>query len=225
MYVVLGNGYPGEAVSWWGPLLGVDEADNVVEAASEVLDRLRVELRDPNRLEQVLPCGVAGSARWTAAAGGRTRLVLAVRKPLQTRWLVGISTPFFPRRWAIGSFRAVPAGRLLLEGNPIRRRLLENQGSRPAAGTERFAPGIVVSAQLAGCAHRVRVEALAAELLPERAKCPTRRWSSTLPGTARLSVRNAAREVVRERVDVRDGREFQVQVLKTPRRARKHDRS
>jgi hypothetical protein len=118
--------------------------------------------------------------------------------------------------------RALPAlERLLLEGNPIRRRLLENQGSRPAVGTSRFPPGIVISVQFAGCAHRARVEALAAgSSRSGRGALPATARAAP-PNTARSPVRNATREVVRERVEMREGRKFQVQVMKTPRRARK----
>jgi ssDNA-binding Zn-finger/Zn-ribbon topoisomerase 1 len=109
---------------------------------------------------------------------------------------------------------------LELETSAAQRRRLESQGVRPAAGADRFPPGDVVSVKLA-CGHRTRVEALASGLLPARAKCPTcRRWSNTDVGSARQPRQNASRRVVAERVETRDGREFTVRVLATPRRAR-----
>jgi hypothetical protein len=109
---------------------------------------------------------------------------------------------------------------LELETSAAQRRRLESQGVRPAAGADRFPPGDVVSVKLA-CGHRSRVEALASGLLPARAKCPTcHRWSNTDVRSARQPKQNASRKIVAERVEIRDGREFTVRVLATPRRTR-----
>jgi hypothetical protein len=94
------------------------------------------------------------------------------------------------------------------------------RASRVGVGV-RLPPGRVFSVELHGCGHRARVEVLASGWLPRRAKCPKcRRWRFTRAGTARRPVQNATRRVVEERVEVRDGREFRVQVLATPPRAR-----
>jgi hypothetical protein len=103
-----------------------------------------------------------------------------------------------------------------------RRRRLENQGLRPNKKGLLLPPGLVVSAMLAGCGHRARVEVLSNGYLPARAKCPTcRRWGNTLAETARKPLRSATRTIVDERVEMRDGRVFTVKVLGTPARARR----
>ena len=53
MYVVLGNGYPGGGVSWWGPFEDLDQAEAFIEGARDFLDCLRVELLDPCRFEEI----------------------------------------------------------------------------------------------------------------------------------------------------------------------------
>jgi hypothetical protein len=54
MHVVLGNGHPGEGVSWWGPFANEDAAEAFIDGVSGVLDCLRVELIDPQRMEEIL---------------------------------------------------------------------------------------------------------------------------------------------------------------------------
>lgn len=105
--------------------------------------------------------------------------------------------------------------------SPPQLKRLQRQGIRPAVLGPRFPPGSVVSVQLVKCAHRARVEALSSGYVPARAKCPRcGRWRGTLPLTARKPIRAATRVVVDERSELRDGRTYSVQVLKTPRRAR-----
>ena len=95
-----------------------------------------------------------------------------------------------------------------------------NQGTREHR-SRRFVPGRPVSGQLAKCGHRARVEALASDFIPRRAKCPRcHRWHNTLEQTARKPIRNGTRTVIGERTELRDGREYKVTVLATPRRAR-----
>jgi hypothetical protein len=95
-----------------------------------------------------------------------------------------------------------------------------NQGTREHQG-ERFVPGRPVSVQLTKCGHRARVEALASGFIPRRAKCKRcHRWRNTLEQTARKPIRNGTRTVIAERTELRDGREYKVTVLQTPRRAR-----
>jgi hypothetical protein len=85
----------------------------------------------------------------------------------------------------------------------------------------RFVPGKPISVQLENCGHRARVEAPASGLVPRRAKCPRcHRWRNTLEHTARKPIRQATRTIVDERTELRDGQEFKVFVLETPRRAR-----
>lgn len=82
-------------------------------------------------------------------------------------------------------------------------------------------PGLVLSVQLAVCGHRMRVEVLASGQVPARARCQRcLRWRDTEPESARRPVRMAQRKVVEERLEIRDGQSFRVQVLKTPPRAR-----
>jgi hypothetical protein len=122
------------------------------------------------------------------------------------------------RRWE----RALSEHELLAtEGNPIRRRRFAHQGTRGHRGGPLHPPGLVFSVQLERCKHRARVEVLASGRIPARASCPhCRRWSGTVPETARVPLPNATRKIVGERVEEREGRAFQVQVLATPRRAR-----
>ena len=104
--------------------------------------------------------------------------------------------------------------------SPAQRRRLSNQGSR-GAGESCHVPGLVLSVQLESCGHRARVEVLASGQVPARARCQRcLRWRDAEPGTARRPVQTAQREVVEERVEVRDGERYRVQVLKTPPRAR-----
>jgi hypothetical protein len=96
----------------------------------------------------------------------------------------------------------------------------KRQGTRTHSKL-RFVPGRPISVQLEKCGHRARVEAPASGLVPRRAKCPRcHRWRNTLEHTARKPIRQATRTVVDERTEIRDGREYKVVVLKTPRRAR-----
>lgn len=107
-----------------------------------------------------------------------------------------------------------------LDLSPARRKRLEAQGTAGHRGAV-YPPGMVLSVSLDGCGHRARVEALTSGLVPRRAKCPVcHLWRHTIPGTARKPLRAATRTVVAERVETRDGRDYLVKVLETPRRAR-----
>jgi hypothetical protein len=57
MFVVLGNGHPGEGVSWWGPF-----------EAAWVLDCLRVELIDPEGIRELLDVSPLPARRFREAA-------------------------------------------------------------------------------------------------------------------------------------------------------------
>jgi hypothetical protein len=107
------------------------------------------------------------------------------------------------------------------DASPGRRERLRDQGVRGHPRSPLFPPGLVLSVELECCSHRSRIEVLACGRIPARASCRTcRRWSDTLPETARHPLPNATRTVVSERVEEREGRAFRVQVLATPRRAR-----
>jgi hypothetical protein len=127
------------------------------------------------------------------------------------------------KRWR-GRRALSPTERALVEQSPHRRGRLEGQGSRPAASGEQLPPGLVYSVELARCGHRARVETLTSGHVPRRAKCPRcGRWRDTRPETAREPAPSATRTVIEERVEQRDGREYVVKVLATPRRARGGD--
>ncbi len=106
------------------------------------------------------------------------------------------------------------------EMSPAQRNRLANQGTR-GAGDRDHHPGAVLSVQLVGCGHRVRVEALATGQVPGRARCQRCGvWGNADLASVRGPVVNVTREVVGRRVEERDGRVFRVEVLRTPRRAR-----
>jgi hypothetical protein len=67
MFVVLGNGHPGEGVSWWGTFADADAADEFIEAAW-VLDCLRVELIDPEGIRELLDVSPLPARRFREAA-------------------------------------------------------------------------------------------------------------------------------------------------------------
>jgi hypothetical protein len=107
--------------------------------------------------------------------------------------------------------------------SPAQIRRLERQTFRAHPESALFVPGTTMSVQLRnkGCQHRSLIDVLACGRVPLRAFCTRcQRWSTILPETARIPLPNATRTVVDERTENRDGREYHVQVLATPRRAR-----
>lgn len=107
------------------------------------------------------------------------------------------------------------------EATTWREKRLADQGTRPHPGLGGFPPGTILSVQLDRCGHRARVEAMSSGFLPKRAKCPNcGRWSEARAGTARRPIRRATRTIVSQHVEERDGREFTVSVLASPKRAR-----